>query len=454
MIKPQILVIMRGEQMFSYKFLMSVLFIFVALPCYAQVKADGEQYREAYGVPTNMVTGEPNYYGNGYKSNRLNGFPICQKHDWPYETEPTNSAYYVARAMCDNNRIDDGQVFYIAREINENGAEFCKTVVAAGRDAGCTQWPYTTYYDMLNGHKDCFWLCKSGFYGDKCSDTSFNGDGSNKKVDAYPTESFASKYPLKSRSELQSANSNIELNIPMFYSNIYAFCSTKSSVGGKWYGLTSNKPQEHDIILAIKTISKDTDNGSISFEVAPMVVRAGAYSGCYCEGDDFAWPMVSFPEDFKTHKMCPPDYIHNANGSCTYRGEPKFNNLCNGYSKEKYDETMHELKSSDGCTRFVCKTTGYAFKPDWRQTGDMTCSICESTEKTPSVGISGEGVCVACPMGYVFNVTADGFCKEATKLSIWNLQYGQAELGSVPKEENLCWTKSEPDEYTKCVTGN
>lgn len=281
-----------------------------------------------------------------------------------------------ARYMAKNKTLDENtgfvSVYYIARDITVNGAKFCKTVVAADR-CGCTCDPITEYYDVND--KDCFWLCKQGYYGDGCETTTFvTGAIDPATLDARKGIADGKIHPLVSPRDVNMAGSNIENDIQMFMMNTGKNCHHLPREN-----LSSTKWQEHDTVLALKQIRDSEDGYSVIYTVQPMVVRAGGYSGCYWGGDDFAWPMVAWTGK-ADETLCPSSgHMHKAKdggiGCVGGKSEEEvlaagvasqeleeykmqlsvaesqekqgLAMLCPNWPKDKYDNKMHELRGGN-----------------------------------------------------------------------------------------------------------
>ena len=289
-------VIMRGSKKMKkislFALLLSISYVSTAP---AQVKTDGEQY-----APQWDVVSQDTCKGTG------------EEAGWS-DFADYNASKFARNMMqnrADNTDLGYGAVYYVAREMNDNGYKFCKTVIAADRDGGCTKKPYTTYYDVA-GNTGCFWLCANGHWGDGCSQSSFvTGDTGTKVHDDRTGIADGKIKQLASIKNIRLSATNIEDEIPMLKSNVSGDCSKLDRVN-----LNSNKSQEHDTVLVIKSVVVDGSN--VTYTIQPLAVRAGGYTGCLWGGDDAAWPMVAWTGKEK-NTYCPTGgYIHRDGGGCS-----------------------------------------------------------------------------------------------------------------------------------------
>ena len=287
-----------------------ILMFAYTLPSFAQTKTDGAGFAAAWGANAVKLSGIRN--NNGVKGVACEG---TSKAAGLTEIDDNTTRGDMRRDLR-NYYLDYNTQYYIAREINQNGAKFCKTVISGTR-GGCTGKSHTTYYDP-SGSTDCFWLCKQGFYGDSCS-----GKVSSSATPSILPEQFIAKKAgsgVVPMGKNPKSSTNIEENIPMFEANKYIKCSTGASDNvsdaeadillKNW---ASANGQEHDLVLALKEIRKDgkvdvggTPVDAISFVVQPMAVRAGTTYMCAEKGNNVALPMVAFVGEEQV--VCPSDY--------------------------------------------------------------------------------------------------------------------------------------------------
>ena len=293
-----------------------------------------------------------------------------------------------------------GAIYYVAREMTDNGYKFCQTVVAADRDGGCTKEPNTEYFNVNGEDTDCFWLCADGHYGDGCTGTDFQAEDevsldAHIKRQKFVPENYHVLYDIKKHTETD----NIETSIPMLKYNQLGECGKNQRID-----LNSNKKQEHDTVLAIRKIEINKDNNSVIYTIKPLAVRAGGYTGCYWAGDDAAWPMLQWTGKEKS-TFCPSSgFLHKADGAggCYFSEENQANQtqeeqsaykgaqtkalsleeaglaiLCQGFDRAKYDNKVHVL-NSDQFLYENWRTHGTNAVP----TKDEYCKGKEGEEKT------------------------------------------------------------------------
>ena len=291
-----------------------ILFIFVfayTLPSFAQVKTDGAGFKSAWGAGAIKISGLRDNDGVAgvacLGTSKASG--LVQVDD--------NKRQGHMRQDLRRYFLDYNTQYYIAREINQNGAKFCKTVISGTR-GGCHGNTHTTYHEP-SGSSDCFWLCKQGFYGDACSSRV----SSSATPSILPEQFIAKKAGdgVVPMGKNPRSSTNIEESIPMFEANRYVQCHNNNTGGHNdetgfvsFKDWASKKNQEHDIVLALRQIKKEdnkvnvngTDVDAISFGVQPLAVRAGTPEMCEEIGNNISLPMVDFVGEPKV--VCPSDY--------------------------------------------------------------------------------------------------------------------------------------------------
>lgn len=143
------------------KLMLFILTFAYIMPSFAQSKSDGATYAGSWWV-ANMPT---DYHCKG----DYNLMGLRDLADAP-------NTWQVSYRL--RNFLNHASEEYIARHITDKGAKFCKTIIDADR-SNCYGDPYTTYYEPTT--TDCFWLCKEGYYGNECTETSFQNNDSRKK---------------------------------------------------------------------------------------------------------------------------------------------------------------------------------------------------------------------------------------------------------------------------------
>ena len=338
-----------------------------------------------------------------------------------------------------------GDVYWIAWDLNANGARFCPTQLGAGRNSADD--PYTTYYN-ISGNDDCFWLCKDGKGGDKC----------NKSV----SEVAGEEPIIQTISTTNTDNVNREDNIAMLIANSYQDCGNRK----KHHPYAATGKQEHDVVLAI---TEYTDDGYGAY-VQPLVVRAaarrvGEYWGDY--NDAYAFGYLANNTD-KT-LVCINGYKYNQakNGCVKYTQEQAdkeaaqaaaklaADNACSGWVIGTSDEFIntYDVKMIGNCNQYRCKDSSMGFKSSL----DKTCVSCGADNQH---GVNPDtGVCVSCSVKQTFSADEQyrdsGYCRDKVVFIPAAMQYG---LNSTKDEslEKQCWHilyKKGVEEYKNCIFG-
>lgn len=436
----------------------------------AASKGDGADYKAEWGIDSYVTC-----QGSG-KSAGFSDSDTGKDTKWHK---------YLRNNFMTSDNTAKGVSYYIAREMQEHGYKFCRTIIAGDRsDCGST---ITTYY---NDGDDCFWLCKPGHYptSEGCTSTTMSTTKYNmqnhKDRQKYATGSYRTI-------DKTVSGSNIEGSIPMFWANINQVC--KNGVQVDLAKMTNT--QEHDAVLAIKKITYDEKKLSVTYTVQPLVVRAGGAKGCH-KADDGAWPMLYFSGNTNA-TMCPEGFLAMESGVCEAYDENVHKELlqsaeeraalegakkaaeqaetsglailCPGFPQESYNNAIHELNSSKykytswrdstenatTCTIFVCKDFAQGYKSDPKVTKDFTCVNCkEIDEKVNPMRLGRvDGVCTVCPVGKIYDST-NGICAKAKGIHKYYMS-GMTKNGGTTEEaseiKDQCWTKGGPDEYKKCM---
>lgn len=338
-----------------------------------------------------------------------------------------------------------GLMMMVARDLNENGAYFCPTIITCDRnrwEMGQTsdKKPYWTIYKELSNvsSSDCIWLCKSGYSGVGCQERTNNVCNPTKiSRSKWDDESFYMKGNVK----------DVEDVVAMFAQSEKASCVRY--VSGVW-----PSPMEHDMILAV---SGWTSSGHGVF-VSPFVARSDFYSTRYSGG-----PGTSFAYSVGTQTLlCASGYEPNFNNSdcipvdeslCAVTEAMENNTTCNAKnasyaSLDAFDSSTMELHYFDtgGCQGIICSQAGYGFDPN--NIARPTCIDCGMDDDARN-GIDKYGRCVRCDVGQIFNKTSNT-CITATALD-WNrLKFGPGKSASTPIIEQ-CWTQPDQYSYSDCV---
>ncbi len=378
------------------KILISILSVLYIAPAIA-AKSDGNKWASAWGV---------------------NGVSVCGGATGLKDKDEA-TAVDVARYM-------------VAYNIVEHGGYFCTVYIGAKSDCvGCDS--YTVYYADPN--EDCFWLCESGYFGEGCASNTPT------MCNATFSKSLGDNY-----GELISnpgSWNNVENEISMLVNDNYHDCSSLGDTCCRDFNKMASWPdQEHDVVLAVKSIEDTT------FTVMPLNVRAGKVKNL-ASMLRLAWPVTGFVGNSKI--LCPDGWrLNSAKTKCEKVSEQisdicSMENLCATTPRESYVEGMHTIvtgtngESSD-CKNFRCASSGQGFKAK----NDFECIDCPN----PRQGVDNDGVCITCETGYIFNTTSKK-CDEAVALSQTAMRVGPNTTSD--KLEDQCWIKDSPTEYRDCI---
>lgn len=408
---------------------------------------------------------------------------------------------YLTNNLLDSQKNGKGAAYYVATEMKDKGYKFCKYIFGGGRSS-CHTDSWTGYWPADN--QDCFWLCEPGYYGETCDSKTpvatathdFSKDKNRK------TWIDGKKHSLSIVS--YRTHGNKEADIPMFVQDKFIHCKNGSQI----QMAKMTKKQEHDVVLVAKNLTVNNDN-TLTYTVQPMVVRAAGTKGCHgLKASHTSWAFSEYVANERTD-LCPGDlHYDNVNKKCivhvgtqtaqkeqaaleTAKSKVKSLEeqglaiLCNGWTKEKYDNKLYELRAAtfeyenwrkmpadydnsasgsdwsygdikETCTVFVCKG-GKGYQSDPTVSGDFTCIDCNVTTDTtihPSrLGVGTNGVCLTCKLGEVFN---DGVCEPAKQIHKAYMagDVKKGDLGKKLDASEQCWTKPTPDEYKSCMDSN
>lgn len=407
-----------------------IIFVMIIL-CSANTYAwDASQYASSWGVPSEIsFCGASNNEGvligadkgvcKGGKDNNLDKCKIAE-------------SYYKV-----------GMMMMIARDLNEHGAYFCPTIIGGDRqrwELGQTsnKKPYWTIYKepVTANATDCFWMCKPGYSGEGCQETTVSSCNLN-------TVKQGNWDSLK----ITSGVIDVEDDVAMFRQSETSHCVRY--VSGVW-----PSPMEHDMILAV---SGWTSSGHGVF-VSPFVARSDFYSKRYSGG-----PGTSFAYSVGTQTLlCASGYEPNFNNSdcipvdeslCAVTEAMESNETCNAKnasyaSLDAFDSSTMELHyfDTDGCQGIICSQAGYGFDPN--NIVRPTCIDCGMDDDVRN-GIDKYGRCVRCDVGQIFNRMSSK-CVPATVLDRDRLKFGPGKSASTPIIEQ-CWTQPDQYSYSDCV---
>lgn len=307
---------------------------------------------------------------------------------------------------------DEGAiVLIIARDIYDNGGNFCMTQIQAANQNG-RRYTWLDYYDYSGKYK-CKTLCRPGFYGADCSKTGTPSSCDTEILDF-------GDYTKKTSGEWVGQITN----------------KTKVFVYSNSEAQSSDTTATHRILAVVKQMPHGVIVSPV--EVIGDRYRPGDLNGIY----SYIKSVYSNGQEFL---LCAQGY--EANSSKTDCVKPTWcdkktmlDNLCDGYTTSQYREGEHKLVDGEGnCedkTVIRCAYDGYGFD---KSSSDRTCIPCNENRK---FGIDSDGVCQKC------TTTGDYFngieCAHGTPIPLRQLVDG---ITGTAK----CWLKSTLSEYKSCV---
>ena len=385
-------------------FVILIVCIFgIQVDSFASVFENIKQMYDAWGSPA-MLTCFTQDFENGCVGNSLkDSSGKCL--NWTSPDTLTNRG----------TEGDEGATLVmLARKIVDNGAYFCVTQLQGANKNKGDAW--TVYYEPSGGTTECVWLCKAGYSGDGCTQTSVASCDSTPLL-----RSSFDGYKIETKRSV-----NIEDTIPRFLKGIYKNCGV-------------HKEQEHDMVLAITDWTK-SGHGAFA---GPVIFRAER-SGW----KDMVSTVTLRKASASPTLLCKHGYQPNSDATdCTEADSTlcAMNDLCDGWSNNEFDKASHVLKSINGCYQYRC-LQGFAFQSE----GSRTCVECTGDAR---VGIPyNTGVCVKCQKGDVFDEdnSSNNYCSGAGTLTVQDLVYGRGK-NQTTKWEEQCWLIVEPEEYRKCL---
>lgn len=442
-----------------------IIFVMIIL-CSANAYAwDASSYADAWGAPATVSTcGSQDLVAASIGADRACGV-YGAENDYP-EGDMCNLWYSPCRV--NESKYVHGYSMLIARELNENGAYFCPTVVGSNKKGG---WelsktgddkPYVTIYreTAAVNAQSCFWVCKSGFHGDGCQETTAN---------LCDTKSISRADWDDEKYEIVKASQNVEDEVAMFANATDECGATCRSTGCS--------PREHDIVLAVSdwltdghgvkvqpfVIMASYDPGKVrirnkKYSNRSDACRSGNYRGwnygpgrvtVYAVGTPTILCKTGYRPNFQNDDCIPVDETV-CNVTAAIEGGTTCDSKNEQYASfDAFDSSTMEMHyfDADSCYGVLCSQAGYGFNP---QTGVAECIDCGLTDIRN--GIDNYGRCVRCNTGQIFN-SATGKCVSAVALD-WNrLKYGPNKSEQTPINQQ-CWTQPDQYSYSDCVWGN
>lgn len=379
----------------------------------------------------------------------LKNSTIGYKKDYCYGTQ-TDQACIMTSEAFESGRTT-GTMLMIAREVNANGAYFCPTIVVSTRKNWARiyddpqDWR-PRFFDLpsSNVNTECIWLCKPGWHGDKCRQSTYNG--------CTKTKLLRDNYNLLQFNGFSGGLSAVDSQIAQFtYNGSNRGVCNKNWPRTKW-----------ENVLIISTWL-DSGNGVF---VRPTII--GAKSG----NKKWTGPGVfAVNQPYPEILLCQSGYTANADNTdcvpvdaklCAISNDSGTNpdaNLCEQYDSANYDNgvTMEIVENTsckthsggDGGYMYRCKDTTQGFDHMvYSLSRGLNCIDCPVDARR---GINTYGFCIECPVGELFdNSDTTDYCVPAAALDKNRMRYGMNKSASTPLTQQ-CWTLIDPEEYLNCV---
>lgn len=306
---------------------------------------------------------------------------------------------------CDAHTEGAG-VAIIATNIfdNGNGAEFCARQI----QAHSISYSWIDFYDTKDYNKDCFTVCKEGYYGTGCKSTTFSGCDDRDYTNEFPD--------VKSADWLDITNT---------------YCHDTSKLKTEdtpvFHYVIDNNNDSQVYVLGVKSVKPH----GIIVEPVQIAAKRG--------NDRDAW-IESVKGNGNTFALCAAGYVPNSDNSDCVPGAScgsdtdKLNNLCAGFSKNNYKSDEHSLvyNNSGKCYNVRCQNHK-GFSSEY----NTTCVECPGA---PLAYVNNDGVCDMCDRGKYPNGTS---CSNTIA------SYDKVQMYS--NRNNDCWLKTKASEYSDCV---
>ena len=344
---------------------------------------------------------------------------------------------------------DYGKIVMMLVEANVGGALFCPVVVIGQKVVSDTMLTYFyngIYYKRLTtGTDNCVWLCHDGYAGDRCQqeitvNTSYAG-----MCDAN----------LLLRSNYNDIKYNSTVANDLGLNDIV----TRSDNAG--YGFNCDdcgSIRSYDIIMVIS----DWLNSGNGAWVQPYVIEAGKSGTTYGVNTYPAVYSGTCPTTKHSKQLgckvgykpnsakndCEPINVANCNSSGPLPSE-----YCDGWDVSRFNSTIHSTirvgTGNNACYQWRCR--------DQKKILDVAGGTeCTWYVWSPQRGVNPkDGTGVQCPTAMVFNANVHGdgvsvdYCEDTIRVSGDVLLYGNG--SSSTTWDKQCWTKTNPEEYKKCV---
>ena len=314
----------------------------------------------AMGAPEHYKVPKQIFYSPDVWKAYNNGKAYTNNLDSTLYTNLASQMSKVSTNVHGTNEDEGAIVLIMARDISNNGGEFCMTQIQAANTDG-RRYTWIDYYDYPNKY-ECEPLCRPGYYGSGCSWVSVPDACDTHKL-------YFGKYEKKTSGGWEN----------QITKNIKVFEATNAEA-------SSDKNATHRILA----VTKKMDHGVI---VSPVEIIGERYkdSGKWrsyiksvqSNGQEFLLCAKGYKaNDAKDDCVCP----ESLSPTDTYNYCNDVNNPSNYINDEKY---MPVLDDMEQCYRFECnKDNGYAKDP--------SNNDCKKCERKFNQGINSSGECEQC----------------------------------------------------------
>ena len=340
--------------------------------------------------------------------------------------ERFNGATVSERESTRGTKPDEhGIVLFMAKDIVENGGYFCPYQLQCSNTSN-TKRTWTQYYEPKNFlDSQCVWLCKDGYYGNKCEEmlsdiTTFNNDCDN--------SDFSKETGMFSELGMNTTISSVSKEKEI----------TGFDTGNESTGNDSGYYKEYDVVLAAV---KFLDHGIVAL---PVKIHCGVMN--WPENDSFVDSIINNATNGRGTLLCAQGYKPDGgnlncvpidSSACGIDSLP----FCKGFDKSKFNESIHYKDIQGDCVKYFCEEPGTAFTSKT----DTSCVECSNGGPDPN-----NGTCISCNIGQYFDED-DGICKTAVAYSKSDMQYGKGETKNTVPLDEQCWLIATPEEYAECV---
>lgn len=399
------------------KFIISIIFCFIIGTCYS--------------APSN-------YHEPQVSTSASKWLAGSDQFTTPLSTDMSQGGYSSPSYHLQSGTYSNQQAIdlWMARDVWEHGAIFCQIQIqAAVPITGNANYTWIDYYWMDTWKTECAKLCEPGYSGEKC-------DTNDEQVVC------DNDYLFKQMYSLINSNGDDAKDKRLHTEEVTVLNFKNENLNGQLHQaqhivLGINKRLSHGAIVSpiqiTTTRTIDTIGSNNSTQTSQITY--GKIQSVYSNGQETL--------------LCQEGYVANKDKTNCVKAqgcEINMDNMCDGYNKSEYQESMHKLKSRNekqcsGSGIQICRITGtctYFECRDGYSRESENSTKCIQCETDIAHGTSTTGACLSCPTGQYFNTTTRQ-CAAAQKF----------EKPQMEKNGNTeCWSIRDRDKYKTCVIGN